>query len=167
MLDIDTLMSAAAPGVMVYARAQDNGQWRTALVIREDRRHIRALGASPRVEVRAALTEQDAVKLVAIMVKVGSELYECWFNYWQTGGGEDYAADWQSQDTLPILFYSDRGRERAIAVQMGTFGDFWRRIGPDLAASQPWPMRAFDEARAALYAEYPTPAALWRRLGQE
>ena len=165
MLDVDKLMQASPPGSMVYARVHDGDEWRTALVIRENRKHIRALGAAPRVEVRAAMIEQDPVKLVAIMARIGTETYECWFNYWQTGGGADYAGDWQRQDRLPIVFYSDHGRERAISIKMGTFGDFWRRIGPELAASQPWSMRDFDDARDATFNEYPSPGLLWRRLG--
>ena len=120
MLDVDKLMQASPPGSMVYARVHDGDEWRTALVIRENRKHIRALGAAPRVEVRAAMIEQDPVKLVAIMARIGTETYECWFNYWQTGGGADYAGDWQRQDRLPIVFYSDHGRERAISIKMGT-----------------------------------------------
>ena len=47
MLDVDKLMQASPPGSMVYARVHDGDEWRTALVIRENRKHIRALGAAP------------------------------------------------------------------------------------------------------------------------
>ena len=60
MLDVDKLMQASPPGSMVYARVHDGDEWRTALVIRENRKHIRALAAPAPTETQQDTTAPTA-----------------------------------------------------------------------------------------------------------
>ena len=166
MIDVESMIKQAEPGLMVYGRFFAEGAWQSGLFIRENLAHIRALGVPPRVEVRAGLIPYQDVLPVAILVRItGGETYETWFNYHQTGGGQAYLQDWQQQARLPILFYTATKRERAISISNKHLADFWRQVGPQLEASRPWSMLDFDTAREELYGQYPTPQRLWQRLG--
>jgi len=164
MIDVEALIQAAPPGTMVYARFRpEGGKWETGLLIREESARIRRLGRNPVVEVRAGLFREGSVWLLAILLKAAGELYETWFNYCQPDGGEECLMDWTRQKTLAIIFYGDRGRERAISIR-NPLADIARQALPVLRQAEPWGMAEFDAVRERLYARYPTVRALWDAL---
>lgn len=164
-MDVDTLIRSMPPGYMTYSRVQvPGGEWMTALLVREDRAHVNALGSNPQIALRAGMFTEGDVLLVAIMIKVNQEPpYDTWLNYHQSGGGQDYIDDLASQERLPILFYTEAGRKRSISIRNG-LADFIATVAPALSAAPPWTMQAFDAARDRLYTRYPDQAALWRTL---
>src|SRR5512137_626797 len=80
-------IKTAPAGTMVYARQSiaPGAPLNTGLLIREEPQRVAAFGRDPLVALRAVTFEQSGVLLVVILVKIGSELYETWFNYHQTG----------------------------------------------------------------------------------
>jgi len=152
---------------MIYARfqASDKGEWETGLLIREDDKHITNLGPNPVLEVRAGLFDEGRVQLLTVMVRAGGEFYETWFNFHQRGlDAEDYLQDWSRQETLAVIFYGSRGRERSLRIR-NPMADLAQEALPRLRQAQPWSMSAFDAARSQLYQRYPTVERLWNVLG--
>lgn len=167
LTDIETIMRQAQPGVMAYNRfVADTTGWQTGLYIREDRQHIVALGKSPTVTVRSGMFTEDGVALVAVLVKIGGEVYEAWLNYHQTGGGKIYFDDLSKQERLPIIFYGQRRRERAITIR-NPLKDIMAAALEVIATMTPWSMSQFDQARERIYAQHPSVHALWRALGAQ
>jgi hypothetical protein len=115
--------------------------------------------------VRAGLLQDRDVYLIAVMLRTpDGELYETWFNYWQTGGGREYLEDWSRQKSLALLFYGDRGtRERQILI-VNPLADLAGQALPVLEATTPWSMANFDAAKARICEAYPDLAALWEAL---
>jgi hypothetical protein len=167
MIDVEQLMKSAPLGSMAYARISfvKPGNWQTALLIREESRWIRRYPKHAIFHVRAGLLQDQGIYLLAIMLKAAGELYETWFNYHRTDGGQEYLEDWARQRDLSLIFYGDRGtRERQISI-VNPLADLTRQALPILERSAPWSMADFDAARARICEAYPDLSALWAALG--
>lgn len=175
LVDPLSILLQRPPGSCLYTRTQlDGGTWEVAWLLREESARIRALGPGPDVEFRAgAIGERfhrQDILLIPIVVRVGPEvqenLWESWLNIYQTDGGIVYLHDLASQDRLTLHFYGDRGeRERSLVVsnQLRSFAEHCLGEAERYA---PWPMLAFDRAKAQLERRHPSVMALWQALGR-
>ena len=112
------------------------------------------------------------ILLIPIVVRVGLEvqehLWESWLNVHQgePEGGLVYLQDLARQDRLTLHWYGDhRTRERSLVVS-NQLRAFAQQAMSEAEQYQPWPMLAFDRARAQLEQRYPSVLALWQALGQ-
>jgi hypothetical protein len=157
-------IKTAEPGTMVYARQAiaPGAPMTTGLLIREEPARVAAFGRDPLVAMRCGAFEQDGVLLVVVLVKIGRELYETWFNYHQTGGGEQFFRDLMVQATINISFFTP-DEAKMVAIRNRT-GDFFGQALIHVTQLPAWSMHDFDAARAKVYARYPTVAKLWREV---
>ncbi len=156
---------ASPPGIMVHSRFQAKGEaQQTGLFIREESARIRQLGTSPVVEIRAGLLQEGEIYLLAIMARIGGEIYETWLNYNQEDGG-DCLSGLAAQKRLLVAFYGDQGRERAITINNSNLAIMMGEAIPILAGSRRWGMADFDEAKARVCNRYPASVVLWEALG--
>lgn len=148
---------------MIYA---DVGEG-VAFLIREESKRIRRFGQGPRVEIRASLMVEAGIALIPILISVGvdncREVYETWLNVHQTGGGLRYLKSLAMQDQIHVLFYGDKGRERAIGVP-NRMRDSFAQMVTLVRGMPPWSMMAFGAARETVYERHPTVQHLWGEL---
>jgi hypothetical protein len=166
-ISAESLITHAPPSTMIYSRfvAGDQKIWETGLLIREDAEHIEKLPRNPVIEVRAGLFIEGGVQILAIMVKAVGVLYETWFNYHQRGMDTDeYLHDWATQESLAVIVYGQKGRERSIRIR-NPLVDIATKAQKRLQQAEPWSMEDFDAARGRLYDRYPTADDLWIALG--
>lgn len=162
----EQVIRSAQVGTMIYARAKFDarGDWQTALLVRESKDFVRALGQAPVIELRGGVIDDPGAVLVVVIAKIAGELYECWLNYYQTGEGAAYFQDLQRQTQLPILFFTPE-RARALAIKNG-LRDFFKEAEQRARARGAWAMRDFDAARDRAYAEFPEVQNLWAHLAK-
>lgn len=152
----------AEPGTMVFELQSDGkGPYQVGFLIREEHQRVVQLRRNPLVEVRAGAFLQDDVWIVAVLFRVGEELYECWFNYHQPMGWK-YFRSLAKQDAFTIEFYTP-DLAKVVRVRNG-LRHFFEEILSRITECAPWNMSAFDAARAKVYAEYPSVQALWDAL---
>jgi len=155
----EDLIRAAPEGTMAYEMLRD--QPTVCFMIREDARRVERLDKNPAVEIRAGGFEQDDVLAVAVMFRIGAELYECWFNFCQDGGGEKYFRNLAEENTFVIAFYAPE-LSKAIRVRNRLKSFFQQML--ERAAGRTWSMSEFDAARNKIYARYPGVPVLWNAL---
>lgn len=163
LVDPQDVIMAAPPGTANYSRVDVGEGMETALLLREESDRIRALGPSPRVEIRAALLVEGGVALIPILVRLGSkakDIFEAWLNVHQIGGGMQYLQDLATQKRILAILYGDKGRERAIE-SLNMLKSTFAHILAEVAGLPPWSMQDFDRARERVYRWYPTPKELW------
>lgn len=162
LIDAAKWIKTAEPGTMAYARQQTavDGPWTTGFLIRERQWRVKGLGRNPDVELRCCAFEQDGVLLVAVLMKVSGELYESWFNYYQTTGGEPYFHDLIEQPTVTFAFFTPEPT-RMLSIK-NRVGGFFQQTLERTRQMEPWSMRDFDAAREKVYARYPTVSKLWK-----
>ena len=175
LVDPLSILLQRPPGSALYTRMQlDGGAWEIAWLLREESARIRALGPGPDVEFRAGAMPQRfqgrEILLIPIVVRVGLEvqehLWESWLNVHQgePEGGLVYLQDLARQDRLTLHWYGDhRTRERSLVVS-NQLRAFAQQAMSEAEQYQPWPMLAFDRARAQLEQRYPSVLALWQAL---
>jgi hypothetical protein len=165
LIDAATWMKSAEPGTMAYAMQQTavTGPWTIGFLVREQLWRVQGLGRNPEVELRCGVFEQDGVLLIVMLAKISGELYETWFNYHQAGNrGEQYFRAVIEQPALTFTFFTP---EPTRMIQINNrFGEFFAQALERIARLKPWSMREFDEARAQVYARYPTVAKLWKEI---
>ena len=162
-IDAATLIKAAEPGSMIYARVTVAGKLQTAFLIRENRATIDTLGKTPSVVIVTGLLVEQSVHLVPALIQVDTiPVYECWFNFHQTDGGAKYFNDLSTQVDIPILFYSATKMIRSIAVP-NHLGAMFANYTAGMP-TQAWTMQDFDAARNRVYKRYPEVDDLWDAL---
>jgi len=165
MIDAAAWIKTAPPGTMAYAHQQigSDAPWMTGFLISEHDWRVNGLGQKPDIVLRAGAFEQDGVLLVAVLMKVSGELYESWFNYYQTSEiGPQYFRDLIEQPTITFAFFTpEPTRVLAIANNLGAF---FTQAQARAAALKPWSMRQFDAAREKIYQRFPTVARLWKEV---
>lgn len=159
MMTIEDWISSVPPGMMAYEMLRDEPT--VGFMVHETADRVKRLGENPQVETRAGLIEQDDVLVVVVQLGIGAELYECWFNYCQDGGGEKYFRCLAEADTFVVAFYTPK-LSKAIRVRNG-LQDFFRQA-LERAAGRTWTMSDFDAARNKIYKRYPSVWVLWDAL---
>ena len=161
----DEFIKGAPPGSCIYTLVQtQDGLEETAFLIREQSGIIADLGRAPAVHIRAGLVTQSNVLLLPVCLRVSGELYEMWINYHAEGTRPALEA-LAIQEQLGLHFFDDAGQVARSLVVPNQIQAFWRDAIRRCARLPPWSMRAFDAAKASLYAAYPRPQALWQALG--
>ncbi len=97
-----------------------------------------------------------------MLLRIGGEYYETWWNYHQTDGGEIYFSDMTTQERIPILFFTP-DMTRSIAVH-NSLASFFADAAQRIQAVPAWSMTDFDDARESVYARFPTVTKLWNHL---
>jgi len=152
-------------GSAIYARAEFDESIisETVFLIREEPRAVKALGENPKIEIRAGIIQEKGVTLVAVILRIGGEYFETWWNYYQPDGhGQRSFSDMATQERIPILFFTPE-MTRSLAVRNSLapfFADALRRV----QAMPEWSMKDFNAAREVVYAKYPTVTKLWNAL---
>lgn len=161
----EQVIRSAQVGTMIYSRAKFDarGDWQTALLVRESKDFVHALGQAPVIELRGGVIEDPGAVLVVVIAKIAGELYESWFNYWGAEQSESFI-DLQRQTQLPILFFTP-ARARALAIKNGLH-DFFKDAEQRARARGAWAMRDFDAARDRAYTEFPEVQNLWAHLAK-
>jgi hypothetical protein len=175
-IDPITILVTRPPGSCLFGRVQlDAGTWEVAWYIRETSARIAALDR-PEIEFRAGAIGQryqgQAVVLLPILVRIGPErgenLFESWLNVWADDGkGLEELNTLVTQARLTLHFYGESGRRERSLVVSNQLQDFAAEAIARLDGLPAWSMPAFDRARQALEARYPTVEALWHRLRAE
>ncbi len=163
-IDAAQFIKSAPAGTMAYARQQTalDAPWMTGFLISEQKWRVQGLGQNPDIELRCGAFEQDGVLLVVALMQVSGELYETWFNYYQTDGGEKYFRDLIEQPAITFAFFApDPIRVIAVANHLG---DFFAQAQARATALKPWSMRDFDAAREKIYQRFPTVSKLWKEV---
>lgn len=166
MTDIETVVKKhLQPGQAIMGRfAGPNRKLQTGIFIREDSAHIKAVPKNPTVEFRAGMFDGDLVIPVVVMLKVqGIDPYETWWNYHQTGRGEQYFNDMISQSHVIVHFYTSSGKKRSIQVR-NSLSDSFSRFKARIEQVPPWSMNQFEAERDKIYNKYPSVKALWDGL---
>lgn len=151
------------PETMIYGRASyDGGPMETCLYIKEDMRYIKKIKYNPYFSLRTAMYEQGGVALVVVMVQPNGDddmIYESWWNYHQTGGGEKYFRDIMSQDRIVIHFIDAATGEIALSKQVkNSLKNAFIGMMSRLMDWPQWTMGDFDAARDTVYKKYRRPS---------
>lgn len=157
----------APVGSAVYANGEfdENMVKEIMFLIREEPRIVKAFGENPRVELRAGLFQEADVFLVAVLLRIGGEYYETWWNIYQTGDdGPLHFLQMSTQKRIPILFFTPE-MTRSIAVR-NSLAPFFQDASEQIAGARVWTMQEFDAARERIYARFPTVTKLWNHLGR-
>lgn len=173
--DVEAFITSKPPGSATFSKFKFflNGQtrgWEVAFLIREESKRIHRLGSPVGIEVRAALIVRNGVGLIPIFVRVGQypcNVFETWLNFHAPrldGGKSEYLETLCKQDWIPILFYSESGRERSIQIGNSRHKQTWSMLLDLVSQMSPWGMSEFDLARDLLYRRYPTVGSLWNSL---
>jgi len=159
----EQMIAGAQVGSMIYSRFKTGtrGEWQTGLLVRESKEFVQNLGPAPVIQLHAGAIEHSRVLLVALIAKIAGELYETWFNYYQTNGAAHFQ-DFQRQAEIALIFFTPE-RARIIAVRNG-LADFFQDAERRARERAPWAMHDFDVARELTYAEYPEVQNLWAHL---
>jgi len=137
-----------------------------AFLIREDKEGLRAYYAQCSVEIRLAARPIADVLVVALMCRLGgrdSATFESWLNLADPDQAQSLAS-LTCQSYIDVHIYvgarqparslrSPNGLRRGATAIIEALPDF-----------RAWPMQAFDRAKAAWQADYPTVQALWASL---
>ncbi len=159
------LLTHTPVGGALFARfpfPEEDGGMQTALIIHESAEHVQNLPATLDIQERSVFFEEQGVGLLAVMYRIGGEMYETWWNYHNPSMRQSID-DLQHQPRLCFMFFDDSLEpSRVVWAPNGlqtVFAAFAGRAG----AMTPWSMPAFDAARAQVYARYPTLGALWKK----
>ena len=151
----------------MYARVRDvAGTTHTCFLLHEEEARVHALPAQVAIEARAALIEIRGVGVVVVLLKVGEDLYETYWNYHIPEIRECFD-DMASQGDLLIRFYSSGMQPTRTLSLPNTLRDTFAKIEEELSARSPWRMEQFDAAKAALAVDFPTVQALWNGIGEQ
>jgi hypothetical protein len=161
---VDFLL-AQPPGAARCARfrAGASGEAMTVFTIREDKERVSALPREVPIEVRAAAFFRQGIGLVTVMLRIAGKLYETWLNFHNPAAHECFS-DICRQDKILVSFYVDRPSPARTLWIASDLGSRFKGVVKRLEAMEPWEMSAFDRAREELYAQFPTPQALWDEM---
>ncbi len=142
----------------MFARVifEPNKGWETALLVRETPDYVGKLGKNPVIELRAGMLIESGVALTALLMGIGDDLYEAWFNY---HAAQESFADMATQERIVIAFYTP-SKARQIAISNNLRGFFEDAISKARTLRR-WTMRDFDSAREKVYSKYPQVTDLW------
>jgi len=145
----------------------DSGHVVTALIFRESKARIAelaSLGALARMQTRAAFLEVSGVEIYVTLFTLGDQVFEIWWN-WHNPVVRPVFERLFEQKEVVVGFVSDQPVIDHIVRHPSPIQDGLRTNRSKLVATQAWTMEAFDNARAAVEKEYPTPVILWKVLG--
>lgn len=164
----EQFISTQAPGLSIYGDWKENEEdpFETAIFIQEENKFINKLSKYPKVHIKAGLIFYENIGLVVVQVLINNNydmLYEFFINYWQSGGGKQYFSNLANQDRIMLFFYRGHERKRNIQVE-NQLKDGFKSFMIELLKYSPWSTEDFDKAKEKLYADFPKPVDLWRKL---
>lgn len=135
----------------------------TVFMVHEDRPHVDGLPEQVPIDIRASLFVRQGVGVVTVMLGIGDDTYETWWNFHNPALRKCFD-DICEQDKLLVSFFVDRPIPERIVWIPNTLRARFREVVGALEEMETWEMTAFDRAREEVYAEYPTPQALWASM---
>lgn len=168
MISAKDVILASPAGTMIYAqfRADDAEEMETGFLVHARAARIARIPPNPTVEVRTGIFFDGDVVLLAVMVRIGEEMYETWFNYCQRMPAASYLRDWSEQATIAIVFHDERGNKARSVRLRNPLSEVADQVREICSNGPSWTMREFDDARAKLYATY-SRRALWDAIGSD
>jgi hypothetical protein len=165
--DLETVVKKhLQPGQAIMGRfAGPDRKLQTGIFIREDSAHIKGVPKNPTVEFRSGMFDGDLVIPVVVMLKVQglTDPYETWWNYYQTGGGEQYFNDIITQSYVIVHFYTSAGKKKSVKVR-NSLSDTFKQFKTRIEKVNPWTMEQFNAEREKIYNQYSSVKALWDGL---
>lgn len=160
----DTAIALEQPyGAAIPTLADLDGKPVAALIFREREERIHEL-TEEEAEVRAFGIEVSGVPLLVTMVRLGDQVFESWWN-WYNPALRPMMEKLFEQEDLTVAFLSDTPNPVAVKkYPWARVRDSLRPVRTKLETSAPWTMQQFDHARQTVYGAYPTPVQLWQGL---
>jgi len=151
----------------IYARVSDPaGKSATCFLLHEEGARVRAMPEQVAIEVRTALLEMRGVGVVVVLLRVGGELYETYWNY-HIPELRACFDDMASQDALLIRFYTDSVQPSRTLTLPNSLRETFAIFKQQLSAATPWRMEQFDAAKAAIAVDFPSVQALWEGIAEQ
>jgi len=170
MADPVSMIAMAPAGKAIYGRVGESADsLRTSILIQEEMKYIKGLRTNPIVEIRSGLFDYSGIGLVAVMFKFNHDddmIYETWWNYYQTGGGEKYFTDICQSPDLDLHIFCGQEKVKSVRIYNSLKEPFMQKV-VYLKSRKEWSMADFDRERENLYRKYPTVKELWDICGTE
>jgi hypothetical protein len=154
-------------GAAMPMSLDQSGHLVTAFIFRESKNRIAEFedtNALASMHTKAAFLEVRGVIIYVTLFMIGDQVFEIWWN-WHNPVIRPLFESLFEQHELVICFVSDRPEIDRIVRHPSPLLDGLRANRVKLTAAQIWSMDAFNSARAAVEAQFPTPVALWKASG--
>ncbi len=163
------LINHSEPGTMVQHLYSLNGGegWLAGLAVREDPATLARLPRRVDIHTRGALIQVEHIHLVLLMLQIqDGAIYEAFVSA-QHEDSPEFIARMAAQEAFSILMFDGTSVQpvRAFVTPNG-FQRLFEQIQQEYLHWPTWEFHGFDEAKASLYARYPTVEALWQALGR-
>lgn len=156
------------PGSAIYGRIFRPGPF-TDFYVREETKVIKSFH-NPVIVIRPGIFYMAYIALVVVMFQIGKhpdQIFETWFNYYATNeDGKKAFESLTTQENIAFHLYGNGGQKVKSIVINNNLKNFFEAAITGIEKIQPWLMSDFDKARAKLYLQFPTPSALWKKLGE-
>ncbi len=169
MKPFHVLINRSAPGTMVqhlYSMGGSEG-WLAGLAVRDDPATLARLPKRVDIHSRGALIQVEHIHLILLMLQIqGGPIYETFVSV-QHEDSPEFIARMVVQEAFSILIFDGIAVQpvRAFVTPNG-FQRLFEQIQLEYLHWPMWEFHEFDEAKASLYARYPTVEALWQALGR-
>ena len=161
------LINGSQPGTMVQHLYSLNGgeEWLAGIAIREDPSTIAGMAKRIDIHSRGAVFQVQGVHLILLMLLFEGTIYETFVSV-QHEDSIEFVARMAEQSHFSILIFDGVSPQpaRAFVTQNG-FQALFQAISATFAIWPGWAYGEFDQAKAALYARYPSVLHLWQTLG--
>ena len=168
MTQFHELINGSQPGTMVqhlYSLIA-GGAWLAGIAIREDRSILARLSSRIDIHSRGAVIQVQGVHLILLMLQFEGTIYETFVSV-QHEDSIEFVARMAEQNHFSILVFDGVSVQpvRAYVTQNG-FRRIFQAVASGFAGWPGWAYDDFDQAKAALYKQYPSVLELWNALGR-
>jgi hypothetical protein len=160
----EAVMIQADPGIAVVGHTY-RPEAHADFFVREESRIIKAL-RNPVIILRPGVVVQGDVVLVMLLFRIGSRVYETWWNYYEEGS-DDLFKEMAKQETIGFHLYGETGKREKSTVVKNPLKGLFKELVKEVKKKDRWSQAEFERAKEQLFHRYPTAVELWEELGRQ
>jgi hypothetical protein len=148
---IQLLLKAPVTTAGYCGFSDPSGKITTGFLIHEEEKFIAGLPKDISVELRGKIFTQDQPAVLVIMLGIGKEIYETWWNYWAGQAISDRFGDLSVQKDIPVILFGQSMTPRRVIWVNNSLRNIFQDFNRQFQSAPFWTMDAFEAARNQIY----------------